>query len=385
MKKKKTQTRQLRYVDGQLQVVGDKQEEKQVEKARIPKKNIKNVKNLAFFVFFLSFIVVMPFFFEKYELYVPHQTQAQTTFLKVWHIDSFEGGSGNRANFLEKVAQDYHKINPNIFIIVQNLSEEQAINALSKDDKPDLISFSHHINESVVEKLLPLDVDKNARSELLKCAEKEGRTYAVPWYMAGYCIIGNGEVDERLIKNFSLESVYSYDKGQSLFVAGMKNSFSLIALSENTKAKCDLTKCDKLLMEKTPYQAYCDFVENKSSVLLGTTRDVHRILNRINLGTMQNIEFLPLGNFTDLVQYVGVLSEKKQLVAESFINFLTSNETQKALKNIGLFSPNKLNLYNGGILKDMEEKLNQKLQSFSLFQSTDEKTKQLQNAIKQMY
>ena len=89
MKKKKTQTRQLRYVDGQLQVVGEKKDENKNENIKQQKKSIKNVKKLSFFVFFLAFLIIIPFFFEKYDVYVPKPSQAQTTFLKIWQDAHF--------------------------------------------------------------------------------------------------------------------------------------------------------------------------------------------------------------------------------------------------------------------------------------------------------
>jgi len=401
--RKKASGRQLKFVDGKPQLIGEKQEEEKktsfsiwniFSKKKIsnnnldsePKKNgRKNFKNIVFSAIFLLFIIVAPFYFERAGVYTPPITQAETTFLKVWHIDSFEGGSGNRATFLEKMATQFHKANPNIFLVVQNLSEEEVLTAVKNGDKADIISFSHHIANDIVEKLLPLRVKTYSKEELLFCGQKNDKTYAVPWNMAGYCLIGNSQVDERVLQTLSVESAYSFDKGQYNYIAGLKNNYGQVAMMENTTAKCDLTKCDKNIFDKTTYQAYTDFVANKGAVLLGTTRDVHRIENRVSLSSMQDVKFLPLGKFTDMVQFLGCMNGKNQLSAESFIEYVTSNENQKQLKNIGLFSPNKLYLYNESPLKEMEEKLNQKLESISLFMSEEEKQQLYSKAIKEMY
>lgn len=401
--RKKISGRQLIFIDGKAQLVGEKIEEVKKDKfsfknifsnknndnnninSKQMKNSIKNFKNIVFFAIFLIFIIIAPFYFQKAGVYTPPLIKAETTFLKVWHIDSFEGGSGNRATFLEKMATQFHKANPNIFIVVQNLSEEEVLSAVENGDKADIISFSHHIANEIMENLSPLSVKNNAKEELLSCGQKNGKTYAVPWNMSGYCLIGNSQVDERILQTLNLDSVYSFDKGQYNYLAGLKNNYGQIAMMKNTTAKCDLTKCDKNIFDKTTYQAYTDFVANKGAVLLGTTRDVHRIENRVSLGSIQEVKYLPLGKFTDMVQFLGCMNSQNQLTAECFIEYVTSNENQKQLKSIGLFSPNKLYLYNQSPFKDMEEKLNQKLESISLFMSKEEKQQLYNNAIKTMY
>lgn len=344
------------------------------------------VKSIVFCAIFVLFIIITPFFFERAGVKILHgQAPSATNFLLVWHIDSFEGGSGNRANFLEKVAVQFQKQNSGCYVVVKSLSEEEAVSAIKAGDRPNLISFSHHISSEFADLLLPIDAKSNARQELLECAQKNGKTYALAWNMSGYSIIGNPQADERVSSTLDLDSVYSYDKAQYNFVAGYKNSYGQVALSKNTKSKCDLNRCDAKLLQKSTYEAYTDFVANKSAVLLGTLRDVHRVQNRVSLGNMQDCVYIPLGKFTDLVQYMGVLNEENKAMSESFIEFLTSATIQKNLVNIGLFSPNKMSLYTNSVLKKMEDALNKPIESISIFMSAEEKQTLLGSAINAMH
>ena len=331
--KKKSQTRQIKFVNGKAQLVGEKSLEEENVKVNIkPKKEFasQKMKSIIFCVIFVFFMTITPFFFEKAGVYVADVKLENTSnFLMIWHIDSFEGGSGNRASFLEKVAVQFHKINSNVYVFVQNLSEEEAINAIKSGDRPNVISFSHHISNEFADLLLPLDVKNNVRQELLECAQKNGQTYAMAWNMAGYCLIGNSQADERVLTTLDVDSVYSYNGAEYNFVAGYKNSYGQVALSKNTSSKCDLNRCEDNMLQKSTYEAYTDFVANKASVLLGTTRDVHRVQNRINLGSMQECAFVPLGKYTDLVQYVGVLNSENKELSETFIEYLVSDGIQK--------------------------------------------------------
>ena len=161
----------------------------------------------------------------------------------------------------------------------------------------------------------------------------------VPWNLSGYCLIGNSAVDSRVLTTLSCDTAYSYDAGTYNYIAGLNGSYAQVAMMKNTSTKCDLTKTADIT-NLTPYQAYSSFVNNSSAVLLGTARDFYRVKNRVSMGSMQECKYIPLGKFTDLVQYMGILNVEHQTQAESFIEYMTSDITQKQLANIGIFSPN---------------------------------------------
>ena len=92
---------------------------------------------------------------------------------------------------------------------------------------------------------------------------------------------------------------------------------------------------DKIEVLK-PMDAYVKFTENKNAFFLGTQRDVVRLANR----GMQ-VEVSPLNTFNDLYQYVAMTcgDVKKQVYASRFIEYLVSDNVQKQLNKISMFSP----------------------------------------------
>lgn len=347
------------------------------------------VKSILLVVIFVCAICILPFWFGRYGVYVPQSESTESTFLKLWHIDSFEGGSGNRAGFLSRIAVKYHAKKASCFVVVQTLSEEEAINAISTGNLPDLISFSHHVANNFCDKLQTIDIKSPARAEIQKFAEKDGKTYALPWYMSGYCLIGNSAVDERVLTQLSVDTAYSFGKPDAknpkyAYTAGLKNSYAQVAMLENSNAHANLKTCDPQMLEKTSFEAYSDFTKNNASVLLGTARDFYRVQNRTNLNAMQTCAYVPLKKFSDLIQYIGILNPQQQAQSENFISFLLSNENQRALASIGLFSATDLDIYADNEYKNFEKAMHTITKSISIFATPEEKRNLYKKAINAM-
>lgn len=331
-------------------------------------------------------ICVLPFWFRHYDVYVPRSESADSTFLKLWHIDSFEGGSGNRAEYLNRIAVKYHAKNSSCFVVVQTLSECEAINAINAGILPDLISFSHHIANNFCDKLQKLDIKSPARAEIQKFAQKDGKNYAIPWVMSGYCLIGNSAVDGRVLAQLSADTAYSfgkeYGKGAKFaYTAGLKNSYAQVAMLENSTARANLKTCDPQMFDKTSFEAYSGFIDGNSAVLLGSARDFYRVQNREKLGAMQECTYVPLQKFSDLIQYVGILNPQQSAQSENFISFLLNDENQRALANIGLFSTTNLEIYTDSEYVRFEKVLQTITKSISIFATSEEKLTLYKKAI----
>jgi len=347
------------------------------------------VKTALLVVVFVIIVCVLPFWFGRYGAYVPQGENADATFLKLWHIDSFEGGSGNRAGFLSRVAVKYHAKNSSCFVVVQSLTEDEAINAISACNLPDLISFSPHVANNFCDKLQKLDVKNLARAEIQKFAEKDGKIYAVPWYMSGYCLIGNSAVDERVLTQLSVDTAYSFGKNDTkvtkyAYTAGLKSSYAQVAMLENSTARANLKTCDPQIFERTPFEAYSDFVKGNAVVLLGTARDFYRVQNRVSIGAMQACAYVPLQKFSDLIQYLGVLNPQQQAQCENFISFLQNSENQRALASVGLFPTTDLEIYADSEYKKFEKAMRTITKSINIFATADEKLALYKKAINAM-
>ena len=62
--------------------------------------------------------------------------------LRLWQIDSCEGGKGSRAAFLNRVAAKFEKKHGGVYVMVTGYTAEGAAAAIAEGDAPDLISFS---------------------------------------------------------------------------------------------------------------------------------------------------------------------------------------------------------------------------------------------------
>ncbi len=234
--------------------------------------------------------------------------------LTVWQIDMFEGGIGSRATYIKNVASSFEKKN-NVLIMVETKQASDAEELLAKNIAPDIISFSSGLS-GVLERAKSLEKDGFG-------GELNGKTYAKCWCFGGYVKIKRKGTNPTQI-------ILSKNKYKNIELACLYNNVDI------TSAK-----------EFEPKRAFEEFMTNSDAMLIGTQRDIYRLRNKI-----ENYEIEPLELFTDLVQYVSVLSETqdKISVSEKFINYLCG-EGQKNINNLGLMSKDKnSNNANNGLI-----------------------------------
>ena len=98
---------------------------------------------------------------------------------------------------------------------------------------------------------------------------------------------------------------------------------------------------NKELQNQSQYSAYCDFIAGNSVLLLGSQRDVFRLDNRIKLGKISDVIVEQITTFSDLMQFMFLsknIDAEKLDYAESFIEFMISDECQSLIKQMGMFS-----------------------------------------------
>ncbi len=232
--------------------------------------------------------------------------------LTVWHVDTFEGGEGSRKQYLLKVSREFEESNEGVLVSVIDYTPTAVKEQINKGIYPDLISFGNGVEI------------KNQReitnSISFKAGEINGRQYAIPWCRGGYLLITKSS--EKI--NLSNQQI------DRLIVSQSEYTLPLGALMLENVCASDMTV-------KSPLDAYVDFVSSKETVLLGTQRDVVRLRNRgIEIKTR------PLTSFCDLYQYVAITTMNKDKIelCEKFVNILLSQDSQKNLKNISMFSIN---------------------------------------------
>ena len=215
--------------------------------------------------------------------------------VRVWNIDTFEGGKGSRTAFLKSVARE---LKGEAYYLVTSYTLEGALTAFAEGDAPDVLSFGVGLSE-FAERLLPLPYS-------FAGGELGGKTLAYPWCMGGYYL-------------FSLTDFEG--EGRTALSVGGENLPAVAARLEGITGE-----------ETESVAAYTGFLSGKYRYLLGTQRDVCRFQAR---GV--SVQARPLTKYCDLYQYIGILSSEKRDASLAFVEALLSPEVQGRLSQIGMF------------------------------------------------
>lgn len=217
------------------------------------------------------------------------------TVVRVWNIDTFEGGKGSRTAFLKSVARG---LQGEAYYLVTSYTLEGALSALAEGDAPDVLSFGVGLS-AFAERLLPLPYS-------FAGGELGGKALAYPWCMGGYYL-------------FSLTDFEG--EGRTALSVGGENLPVVAARLEGIAGE-----------ETESVAAYTGFLSGKYRYLLGTQRDVCRFQAR-----GAKVQARPLTKYCDLYQYIGILSSEKREVSLAFVEALLSPEVQGRLSEIGMF------------------------------------------------
>ena len=222
------------------------------------------------------------------------QAEARTV-VRVWNIDTFEGGKGSRTAFLKSVARE---LQGEAYYLVTSYTLEGALSAFAEGNAPDVLSFGVGLS-AFAERLLPLP-------HSFAGGELGGKTLAYPWCMGGYYL-------------FSLTDFEG--DGRTALSVGGENLPAVAARLEGISGE-----------ETESVAAYTGFLSGKYRYLLGTQRDVCRFQAR---GAI--VQARPLTKYCDLYQYIGILSSEKRDASLAFVEALLSPEVQGRLSQIGMF------------------------------------------------
>ena len=230
-------------------------------------------------------------------VFVPQKSEKAEarTVVRVWNIDTFEGGKGSRTAFLKSVARE---LKGEAYYLVTSYTLEGALSAFAEGDAPDVLSFGVGLSE-FAERLLPLKRE-------FAGGELGGKTLAYPWCMGGYYL-------------FSLTDFEG--EGRTVLSVGGENLPAVAARLEGISGE-----------ETESVAAYTGFLSGKYRYLLGTQRDVCRFQAR---GV--SVQARPLTKYCDLYQYIGILSSEKRDASLAFVEALLSPEVQGRLSQIGMF------------------------------------------------
>ena len=231
---------------------------------------------------------VIPAFFERRE------EKLKKSVLTLWNVDSFEGGKGSRTAFLSSIAARYEK-SAGIILLVSSKSVEGLKDAWEKGERPDMLSFGGYA----------------------PVAGLQGEAFC--WCMGKYVLYTRGEEKPITPQN------------------------TVISVGGDTfpQAAAALYGLRGEIKEEESTTAYVRFLSGAYDYLLGTQRDACRFQSR-------GVEVCAtaLNGFCDLRQYIVTVTKENAEKSQDFIRYLLAEESQKLLKNIGMFS-DRYTIYEG--------------------------------------
>ena len=250
----------------------------------------------------------------------------------LWHIDTFEGGTGSRKRFLSDVAIKYEKKRDGTLIMVIGYTIGGAEEEMKNGNYPDMISFGNGLK---LDAFTSLDL-KNDYPE----GTFSGKTAAAVWAKGEYALFTKDGITGKEI--------------EELTVSQSDYNLPLVAFALSGYS------ADKITV-KPPADAYSDFVNGATDCLLGTQRDVIRLINR-----GYNATVTPLTAFSDLNQFIAITGDnpQKNACAREFIDLLLSDMVQSDLIKIGLFSVYGNTVYEDGNLLTLSGIKNRGISAF---------------------
>lgn len=243
--------------------------------------------------------------------------------LRIWQIDGFEGGRGSRADYLQQTGNQFSKEN-NCYVTVTSLSSEAVRLNLQHGNVPDIISYPAGIYG-------------------LEGFISGYKT----WCGGAYCLLTlNGDFSDVNINNTILNS-------------GKENFAKACAIL------CELNGC----AEDKPTAAYVKLINNEYKYLLGTQRDIFRLKTR---GVTFAVK--PLEQYNDLYQNISIVSSSAQKAqANKYIEYLLSKSD--GITKLGLVTDQ--TVYDD----EMKAMTNLNVQFKLVTAVSNEKRKQIENCI----
>lgn len=223
---------------------------------------------------------------------------AERRIVRVWCVDTFEGGKGSRTTFVKRVAAS---LGPEggAYYLVSSYTLEGAETAYAEGKAPDALIFGIGLS-AFTEDSLPL-------SRSFAGSETDEGCLAYPWYRGGYFL-------------FSLTEDFE-EAGNTVISCGGNNLPQVAAALEGIEGE-----------EREALTAYVGFINGAYRYLLGTQRDICRLSSR-----GETFFTKALTEFNDLYGYFSVLSREKREDCFALLNALLSSEAQNSLDTIGMF------------------------------------------------
>lgn len=297
------------------------------------------------------------------------ETSSYQGVINVWNVDTFEGGSCGKSDFLESKAIEFSNLKTGALFLIRNITPEELENSLNSGVLPDIISFGFGVGDKLKDFLIDLKLEVQPIKSVLSSGTWGESLLAAGYLMGGYILASTSQKLSNAGKDANISLVSEVDSAgyeskksrvHSLVVGENKFINPKKAIYSNYEAKLTDVK-----IAESMYDAYLEFVAyNAGTILLGTHRDLFKLSGKVASGQLEDIIISPLGGYTDLVQYIGIIRgelKEKTACCMEFINYLFSDNVQQDIATINMFSTTGLDIYETGEFNRLEELLKQDL------------------------
>lgn len=294
------------------------------------------------------------------------QSQPSKTYagvVELWNVETFEGGSGSRSAWLTGRAAAFEKLHEGLFVHVTNLSPQQLNQKLADGQTFDIVCFSRGVGCAIQQYLQCYTKSVgDVKDNLLSSGTLDGKVFALPLYAGGYFLFArksqlpqNAHLIATALSNSFCRKVGKHTYNLQPLVCGFAQFNSPLTALAMSGGKGKIVPDENV----SQYDAYEKFVANKTAVmLLGTQRDLYRLSERQKNEKIERLQCCALGGYTDLVQYLGVSSQSQNADAcMDFLQFTVSEQSQKTLVNLNLFSVLEQTFYTSLNYCEMEQAL----------------------------
>jgi len=304
------------------------------------------MKPVAYFLCALALILIClsPWLILSYYEKLP-ETPCFEGILSFWHIGGWRTGGSSAAAFLQKRIEQYEAQNPHVFIEMKTLSAQQAADAVSNGETPDIVSYPYGLALSLDFAELP------PQSTIFSGLSGD----AYPYMCGGYCLLVNtdkaaengielpsgwGIRPDALAQTAALGVCFDSEPGFTSLPSLALHAYPEAARPQISTLGEPEPKDDALPSDTQWQEGFAAFCEGGKGVLIASHRQLFEASELFAQGDAPPFAAYAVGPYTDMVQMVGVAEQSDKLrqnAAESFAAFLLTHSTQKKLEALGVF------------------------------------------------